>query len=204
MGKKEYATLAIILVPLICFFAFKVSHTKRQLEIKETRENLKEIGKQVEQYYTDDADLSTPIMTSPLEISPVTWNFLENQPNWILKPSPDHNEKTANGLNIRIASSSSTAIQNTKDSWSSDIFKSIHIQIGPVFEKLDIEITLKNEAGEIFIINGAEKLKEGINSISLQSDKNPTGEIKDTEIRFYNKESRNLSSFSLIAIQLTP
>ena len=189
---------------------------KRRMELRERADLLSEVIEDVSKKI--DADKEKEVSDSIIQSEkaetwqeyhkkiskPVTWNFLENQPNWILKPSPDHNEKTANGLNIRIAPSSSTAIQNTKDSWSSDIFKTIHIQIGPVFEKLDIEITLKNEAGETFIINGAEKLKEGINSIRLKSDTNPIGEIKDTEIRFYNKESRNLSSFSLIAIQLTP
>ena len=132
--------IIVILAPLLYLVVTKVLLHRRKIELRDKADQLSKNISDLEQKINskDNSEALTWQEYHKRVSKPITWNFLEDQPNWLLKPGPEHNEKTANGLNIRINSSSSTALQNNKDSWSADNFKSIHIQVGPVFEKLDI------------------------------------------------------------------
>ena len=207
MGNKEYSVIFVAAVLLLVLMVFNYSKkNERQLKIEETKKNLIEIGKQVELYYSDDNEVFAENFP-PLSLDSIlhkTWDFTQKQPNWILLPKPDYNEQNKNGLDLRINSSQTVSLSNNKDSWDPKTYKNIAIECGPIFEKVEVSVTLINESGDKINISEKLILKEGPVSLLMGQEKTLTGKIKELQLSIKNTNSRNMSIFNIKKITLSP
>ena len=204
MGKREYISLTLILIFILAIYGYKQSLDKKRLKFEEAKKNLVEVGKQVEQYYQDAPsipDFSFP--TPNEEIKPKVWDFTQKQPDWILLPKPDYDEQSDKGLNLRINPNQSVTLTNNKETWSSSKYRAVTLEYGPVFEKVDMEITLINESGSKSIFSQKLLLNEKLISVKFSEDKAYSGNIKEISLRFKNTDSRNQSSFDIKRITLS-
>ena len=204
MGKREYISLTLILIFILAIYGYKHSLDKKRLKFEEAKKNLVEVGKQVEQYYQDAPsipDFSFP--TPNEEIKPKVWDFTQKQPDWILLPKPDYDEQSDKGLNLRINPNQSVTLTNNKEIWSSSKYRALTLEYGPVFEKIDVEITLINESGSKSIFSKKLLLTEKLISFKFSEDNAYNGNIKEILLRFKNTDSRNQSSFDIKRMTLS-
>ena len=205
MGSKELSLIAAFLVIVSGLVFYNYSENKRRIKIENAKKALIEAGNQVKQYYEDKTPLiHDSLLTFPPEkLETKTWDFTQKQPNWILLPKPEHDEQSKNGLNLRINSSQTVSLSNNKDSWDSAIYKTIAIECGPIFEKVEVSVTLINESGDKINISEKLILKEGSVSLLMDQEKTFTGKIKELQLSIKNTNSRNMSVFNIKSIQLS-
>ncbi len=204
-------TLAIIFV--IGILVYQMFQQRKRMEMRARADELAKIVEEVEakidaksekevlediNHHDYLKDLETKKM-----IKPKIWAFTQKQPNWILLPKPDYEEQSINGLNLRINSNQAVSLTNNKEEWSSQKYRTLTVECGPVFEKVEVEVTLINEHDAKILISKKLLLKEGYASLRMSEDKAFTGKITELQLRIKNTNPRNFSVFNLKTIQLS-